>query len=131
MDDESVRESFKRCEAAGDIGETSYGVFLRTSPQIAALFANTEFAKQRRHLRASVFLLVTRDIEDPKSREIVSHIGESHSRGNLDIHPELYDIWLQSLSETFKQMDPEWTEELDSRWRKQVQSGIDLITSLY
>ena len=34
MSNESVRNSFKRCEAAGDFGETFYGIFLDKSPEI-------------------------------------------------------------------------------------------------
>jgi hemoglobin-like flavoprotein len=131
MINESVRSSFERCEAAGDIGETFYGIFLKKSPEIADLFANTDFKKQRKHLRASVFLLVNRNVEEPKAKEVLEGIGRSHNKSNLDIRPELYGIFLESLCETVKEMDPQWSEELDSSWRQQVLPGVHIITSLY
>ena len=131
MVNEAVRDSFKRCETAGDFGETFYGIFLKKSPQIAELFAETDFSKQRKHLRASVFMLVNRDIEDQKTQEVLTGVGNSHSRRKLDIRPELYDIWRQSLCETVKELDSDWSQELESDWQRQVQPGIDFITSLY
>ena len=131
MINESVRNSFKRCEAAGDFGESFYSIFLEKSPEIADLFANTDFKKQRKHLRASVFILVNQNVEEPKAKEILEGIGNSHNRSNLNIRPELYEIFLESLCETVKKMDPEWSEVLDSSWRQQVQPGVNLITSLY
>ncbi len=131
MTNDHVRESFKRCEASGDFADRFYGIFLKKSPEIADLFADTDFKKQRTHLRASVFMLVTRDVEDPKAKELLERIGESHNRSNLNIRPELYETWLESLCETVKNMDPEWTDELEHSWRQQMQPGVALITSLY
>ncbi len=28
---------------------------------------------------------------------------------NLSIRPELYEVWLDSVCQTVKQMDPDWT----------------------
>jgi len=131
MVNENVRDSFKRCESAGDFADTFYGIFLEKSPEIAELFANTDFKKQRTHLRSSVLLLVSRDINEPKAKHVIGSIGTSHSKANLNIRPELYDVWLESLCETVKQMDPEWSAELETGWRTQVQPGIDVITSMY
>ena len=131
MSDERIHESFKRCEASGDFAERFYSIFLKTSPEIGDLFADTDFKKQRVLLRASVFMLVTRDVAEPKAKEALQRIGISHSKANLDIRPELYETWLDSLCLTVQQMDPEWTEELETAWRDKMRPGIELITSLY
>ncbi len=131
MSNEQVRDSFKRCEAAGDFAETFYGVFLDSSPEVGPLFSNTDFSKQRKLLRASVAMLVAQDIDHPKARETLERIGQSHSQRELDVKPELYEIWLNSLCQTVQKMDPDFDAELERAWRDRMRPGIELITSLY
>ena len=80
--------SFDRCEAAGDFAEAFYEVFLNSSPEIAPLFAKTDFKKQRRAFEGH------RDVDDPTSREALERVGHSHAKSKLDIRPDLYDLWL-------------------------------------
>jgi len=131
MSIEIVRNSFMRCESTGDFGEKFYDIFLKKSPEIADSFASTDFKKQRKILRASVFILASRDVEDPKAKEVLEGVGHTHDKNHLDIRPELYVTWLESLCETVREMDPEWSEDLEVLWRQQVQLGINLITSMY
>ena len=126
-----VRASFDRCEAAGDFAEKFYEIFLNSSPEIAPLFAKTNFKQQRKLLRATVYIMVTRDVTDPIGRETLERVGHSHSQATLNIRPELYDLWLDSLCETAKAMDAKWTPELERSWRERMAPGIALITSLY
>ncbi len=126
-----VRASFDRCEAAGNFAERFYGVFLNSSPEIGPLFAMTDFEKQRKLLRATVYIMVTRSVDDVQARETLESIGYSHGRTQLNIRPELYEVWLDSVCQTVKQMDPDWTPEVEREWRDRLRAGIDLITSLY
>ena len=131
MPDERVRDSFNRCEAAGDFAEQFYDILLASSEEVATLFAATDFTKQRRLLRASVYIMVTRDVEDARAHEALERIGASHGHGQLNIRPEFYEVWLDSLCSTVAEMDPDWSESLEQSWRSQLRPGIDLITSLY
>ena len=131
MSTDDVRASFDRCEATGSFAEQFYDVFLNSSAEIAPLFAKTDFEKQRKLLRASVYVMITRNVDDPQARETLERIGGSHGRTQLNIRPELYELWLDSLCETLKRMDPEWTAELERAWRDHLRPGIELITSLY
>ncbi len=131
MGQADVRASFDRCEKSGDFAECFYEIFLNSSPEIAPLFAKTDFEQQRRLLRATVYIIVTRDVDDPRGQETLERIGRSHGRSELDIRPELYEIWLDSLCETAKRLDPGWTPDLESSWRERMAPGIALITSLY
>ena len=131
VDNSAVPDSFKRCEASGDFAEKFYEVFLSASPEIAPFFANTEFSKQRKLLRATVYVLVTRDVDDPKARDQLNKVGRSHSRSQLDIRPELYDVWLDSLCKTVGEMDPKWGADLENAWRERMQRGIAVIAAAY
>ena len=128
---DQIRASFDRCEAAGDFAEQFYEVFLKSSPVVAPLFAKTDFTKQRKLLRATVYILVTRNLEDLQAKEALVRIGHSHSRAQLNIRPALYEVWLDSLCETVKRMDPDWSPDIEQWWRDRMRPGIDLITSLY
>ena len=129
--EDQVRASFDRCEASGDFAEEFYQVFLNSSPEIGPLFAKTDFVKQRKLIRASVYIMVTRSPAEPTAREALDKIGHSHGRTELDIRPELYELWLDSLCETIKRMDPEWTPELQQEWRDRLRPAIEAITALY
>ncbi len=126
-----VRESFARCEAAGDFADVFYAVFLDASPEIAPHFAATDFAAQHKLLRATVYILVTRDADDPQAFAALERIGRSHSRSELNIRPALYDLWLDSVCSTVTQLDPDWTPELETAWQEQLRPGITAITALY
>ena len=131
MEQSTIRASFDRCEAAGDFAERFYEVFLNRSPEIAPLFAKTDFKQQRKLLRATVYIMVTRDVDDPEAHDTLERIGHSHARAKLNIRPDLYALWLDSLCETVKGMDSEWTPALEQSWRDHMAPGIALITSLY
>jgi len=128
---ETVRASFERCEANGDFAEQFYEIFLGSSDEIAPLFADTDFSRQRRLLRATVYVLVTRAVDDAAARETLERIGRSHARSGLDIRPELYELWLDSVCSAVQRMDSEWTAQLEAAWREQLRPGISLITSFY
>lgn len=130
-DKNPVQASFERCDASGSFADQFYDVFLASSPEIAPLFAKTDFTKQRKLLRATVYIMVSRDLEDADARQTLERIGSSHSQSGLNIRPELYELWLDSLCETVKRMDPEWTPEVEREWRDRMRPAIELMTSLY
>ena len=104
MVSDEVRQSFERCEAAGDFAARFYEALLAASDEIAPLFARTDFEQQRKLLRASVYIMVTRDVEDARARTTLERIGRSHGRSELNIRPELYELWLDSVCDTVKTM---------------------------
>lgn len=129
--EDEVVASFIRCERAGDLGERFYTIFRKSSSEVDRHFENTDLAKQRKLLRGSVYMMVTRDPSDEWARTALQDIGESHSRKGHGIPPRLYDLWLDSLCETVKGLDPEWTAELEQQWRVRMRAGIQFITAAY
>ncbi len=131
MAHDEARTSFERCEAAGDFAERFYEIFLNSSPEIAPLFAQTDFEKQRKLLGATVYITVTRDVDDPKAREALEEDWPVARALAARHQAELYELWLDGVCETAKRMDPVWTSEVEAAWRHQPRPGIALITSLY
>ena len=128
---DEVRQSFDRCEAAGDFAETFYEAFMSASPAIAPFFAKTEFARQRTLLRDSVYLMVTQDVSDPEMRALLKKLGALHSRAGRNIAPMLYELWLDSICKTVKALDPEWTQSLEDHWRVRLRAGMQIIMAAY
>ncbi len=124
-----VMQSYGRCCAEPTFFDDFYHVFLNSSPQVRAKFANTNMPAQKLLLRQGILNLVmyARGMSDSKLRAI----GESHSRAHLDIRPELYDLWLNALLQTIAQHDPEHNEQTRQAWVEVLNKGIAVIKSYY
>ena len=128
---EAVLSSLERCEAAGDFGEAFYEFFLRSSPEVGPYFAETDFERQRQVLLDSVRTLVSRDVAEPEVREMLDRLGRAHSRDGRNVLPRLYELWLNSVCETAKSLDPDWSPELEREWRVRLRPGIQVIMAAY
>lgn len=129
--DEEVRRSFDRCEENGSFAETFYGIFLNSSPEIAPYFSATNFERQRKVLRQSVFMMVANEVTDPGMRDMMNDLGRIHSRAWRDIHPRLYELWLDSICEAASKLDPEWSDDMEGKWRARLRPGMQLIMAAY
>lgn len=129
--DEEVRLSFERCEAHGDFAETFYRLFMDSSPEIPPHFAQTDFDRQHRVLRDSVHVMVSRDVADPAFRALLSRLGTAHSREGRNVWPRLYELWLDSICRAAKALDPDWSDELERKWRVRLRAGMQLIMAAY
>ena len=129
--DEAVRQSLVRCEANGNFGEAFYNTFLNSSPEIAPYFAATDFERQWTLLRNSVYMMASHDAAEPEMRESLERLGQAHSRNNRNVRPELYELWLDSICETAKRLDPQWEDELERKWRVRLRAGMQIIMAAY
>ena len=111
-------ESLSRCKKREDFIDRFYERFLSASEEVAWLFRNTSFRVQRIKLLKSLEMIVLAIEGIP---EAVQHLNEravSHSRDHLDIKPELYDYWLESLLQTVVECDQEYNNEIEIAWRE-------------
>lgn len=129
--DEDVRLSFARCEENGDFAATFYAVFMNSSPEIAPHFAHTDFERQHRVLRDSVHMMVSRDVADPEFRSLLSRLGVAHGRDGRDVQPKLYELWLDSICEAARKLDPDWSDELERKWRVRLRAGMQVVMAAY
>lgn len=124
-----VMQSYGRCCASATFFDTFYKNFLASSPAIRERFVNTDLTAQKHLLRAGILNLVlyARGMPDTKLRAL----GQSHSRMALDIKPELYDLWIESLIQAVKEHDSDAGDAELSAWREVLNKGINVIKSLY
>ena len=135
MDKETIAkfdESLERCTASAEFTDRFYERFLASSPKVRQRFANTDFARQKRALRSSLnlMLLVAADEEKGPARYL-NDIAERHSKRDLDIGAELYDLWLDALLETVKECDPQFSPEVEHAWERVMMVGISYLLLRY
>ena len=56
---------------------------------------------------------------------------EDASRAELDIKPELYDLWLDRLVQAVREFDPKFDPEIETAWRRVLRPGIEFMKSRY
>ena len=128
-DTNRVMQSYGRCCASPRFFDDFYATFLASSPTIREKFARTDMTAQKQLLRAGILNLVlfARGMPDTKLRAL----GQSHSRAQLDIHPELYDLWIDALLKTIGQHDEDLQQADLQAWRAVLNKSIDVIKAAY
>ncbi|MGB6001437.1 MAG: globin [Thermoanaerobaculia bacterium] len=125
-------QSLHRCDNNPEFLDLFYERFLASSPKVKQKFENTDFAKQKRLLRASFYLILLAS-EDPENgpERYLGYLAARHSTSDLDIGSELYDLWLDSLLATVKECDPEYSPEVEEVWERMMEIGIDYMLRRY
>ena len=102
------------------------------SPKVKEKFANTDFAKQKRLLRASFYLILLASEDPDKGPErYLGFLADRHSASDLNIGSELYDLWLDSLLATVEECDSEYTPEVEQAWEQMMEIGIGYMLQHY
>jgi hemoglobin-like flavoprotein len=128
----TFEDSLQRCNAQPRFLDRFYEIFLASSPRVEDKFAKTDFVRQKRALRASLYLILLaatggRGGPDRYLRDIAA----LHSARQLDIGAELYDLWLDSLLATVKECDPEHSFEVAAAWEAVMMVGIRYMCTRY
>ncbi len=116
-------ESFEKCMQDDRFIRVFYDIFLRSSEEVRALFAQTDFALQRRALRASLYVMVAASARGQAELSTLSDLAERHRA--LHIKPQHYDLWMQSLISAVEQFTGQRDPEVARVWREAFRSGID------
>lgn len=100
-----------------------YEVFTGKTPVIADHFSGTDMDRQKDMLAQSLHEIVEFSTTRVAS-ERLRHVAMRHSSKERDIAPELYEEWLESLVETVRELDLEFTDEVELSWRVVLSPGI-------
>lgn len=129
---DTMDESFRRCCSQADFLDRFYERFLASSPEVTARFQGTDFVRQRRALLASLHLiLLAAEDEEKGPPRYLKDLAELHSRQRLDIRPEFYDLWKESLLETVRECDGKFDDEIGEAWDSVLAVGISYLVSHY
>lgn len=119
----AVMASYYRCRRDGDFIDSFYDLFLAKSPEIMRMFANTDFRIQKLMLRQSLLEMICFERGLEGTHEEIERLARRHVE--LEVKPEMYSMWLDALCEAIKKHDPEFTPELEQRWRDAMQKSVD------
>ena len=114
--------SYYRCRRDVRFLDTFYDAFLSKSPDVAQLFAKTDFKIQKLMLRQSLLEMLCFDRGMLGTREEIERLGFRHKE--LNVTPEMYTMWLDALCEAIKKHDPSYTPALEQLWREAMRKSI-------
>jgi len=130
-DVELFNDSLERCTRGPGFLERFYELFMASSPEVAEKFARTDLRRQRRMLKVSLFMMMLAAEGQLEADVHLERIARRHSRADLGIRPELYDVWLECLLQAARESDPQFGGETERAWRSVLRRGIDYMKSMY
>lgn len=128
----TVRPSFARCMGRpDDFFDDFYATLSEKAPGIGAMFAHVDMQQQNKLIRQGVEALISYASGHEESESQLRRVGMTHGKQGLNISPELYALWVDTLVETIREYDNQADDNTDAAWRVVARGGIELITSLY
>lgn len=130
-DTELVNDSLERCNRREGFFDAFYERFISASPEIADRFEGVDIKAQGKALRLAFYLLLRAVDGDPAAWQELELRAVRHGRGNLDIQPWMYEVWLDSMLATICEFDDACLPATEAAWRRVMQQGIDFMVSRY
>ena len=110
--------------------EEFYNRFASSSEEVAKKFEGVDMEKQQQVVRDSLYHMVNCYRQRKINNEIIG-IAVQHNRVNLNIRPELYDLWLECLIDTARIFDDEFDKFVELSWRIVMSMGITYMKFRY
>jgi hemoglobin-like flavoprotein len=125
---ERTRESLGRCVKCETFLQRFYELFMSSSPEVAELFRNTDFERQKRVLRDSLYvMLVAAGTTKGPAHDEVERLARLHK--DIGVTHEMFTLWLEALIEAAREHDTHFTEQLEKDWRRSLSGPIKLMKS--
>jgi hemoglobin-like flavoprotein len=129
-DAELFNDSLERCSSRPDFLARFYALFLASSETVAKKFEHTDLKKQARLLKTSLYIMMLASDGSERLAHL-ERLARRHSRTELDIGPELYDLWLDCLIRTVGEFDPKFDQDIEKAWRQMLEPGIEFMKRRY
>lgn len=110
-------ESLDRCAVDEDFINSFYARFMDSSEDIKDKFKRTDFSRQNTMLFRSIRVSAGATSGEPAAIRELNERARTHSRQHLNIKPEYYELWLESLIATASEYDPHWRHRVEQAWR--------------
>ncbi|MBN4082297.1 globin [Mariprofundus ferrooxydans] len=126
-----VHQSYIRAGSQKLVSEF-YVRLMAASDEIRKKFEGIDMAEQVSLLSHAIvmsFLFI--DKNQQVAKKCLDEVRTTHAQHNLNIAPELYDIWLECLLETVALCDPDANDELLSDWHDVMSVAINHIREGY
>lgn len=126
-DIELFNDSLERCTSHPNFLGRFYEIFLASSPEVAEKFNNTNFSRQKRVLKSSLYLLIFATEGKPEGVAHLNRMTELHGPGQLNIPAYMYDLWMESLLKAVAEFDIAFGPRVEKAWRSMLASGIEYL----
>lgn len=127
QDIELFNDSLERCTLHPNFLVRFYEIFLASSPEVAEKFKNTDFNKQRRVLKASLYLLIFATEGKPEGVSHLERMAEVHGPEHMKIPAYMYDLWMESLIKTVQEFDVAFGPRVENAWRAMLLEGVQMM----
>ena len=104
---------------------------MASSEEVAAKFKHTDFRKQKKALRVSLYKMMLVREGNAGADVDLERLAQLHSRRQLDVRPELYELWLDRLIQAVREFDPLFSGETEKAWRNVMRPGIEFMKARY
>ena len=125
--EETFDNSYERVKARERGGQSFfdafYDKFIAASPKVHEAFSETDMRRQRKMLEKSFYSLFI-FYATSNQNDYLEKIAHRHSRHEVNIKPELYDVWLECLMQTLAEFDPQYNRDVELAWRLVLSPGI-------
>lgn len=116
---DDLQQSYGRCLIRKGFIERFYEIFMASHPDVAPMFAETDFQKQRLALRRGISVAIFHAAGSAVVARTCEQMAQVHSReGRSPVPPALYPYWVDSLLLAVREFDLEADPALLARWRK-------------
>jgi hemoglobin-like flavoprotein len=126
---QTYNDSFEYCLSREAFLPRFYDRFMGSSAEVRELFRNTDFQRQNRILKKSLYVLTMASVGTDEAREELLRLGRSHGREGMNVPPYLYDLWLDCLIETVREFHTEWHPDIERSWREMLSPHIAVLKS--
>lgn len=130
-DIELFNDSLEQCTGRPGFLDRFYELFMTSSEEVAAKFKHTDFRKQKKALRVSLYKMMLVPEGNAGAYADLERLAQLHSRRQLDVRPELYELWLDRLIQAVREFDPLFSGETEKAWRNVMRPGIEFMKARY
>jgi methyl-accepting chemotaxis protein/hemoglobin-like flavoprotein len=122
-------ESFARVALLSSFPRIFYETLFKADPKVKQMFQDTDWKKQAMLFRTGLFMLLQYAKGDPDAESVLRRVAYTHGHRKLNVPPDSYRCWVDSLIVALAECDPRWSSQLESDWRKAVAKGMDYLIS--
>lgn len=120
-------DSLARCAVNEDYLDTFYELFFSSHPAMKHHFSSVDMAGQKQKLASSLPQFLALPLLGKNSPELLAavekHRGTHLGRGSK----EGYQIWVDTVCQTFRRHDPEYSDSIDCELRQRLTTAVELV----
>ena len=124
-------DSFARCQVNRKFLSIFYEIFISADKSVLEKFEGVDMERQKNMLLRSLSMIMLSSQGDGAADVYLGRVARRHAKKDLDVGPDLYQLWLDSLLEAVEQVDPQFSPQVKQSWEEVMSYGIDYMVSRY